>query len=203
MQEYLNHPSEDNLERFVLHQMQEEELESLESHILACDSCVARLEYLELNIAATKMALAQVHQEKVAESFAKQKSSGWSWLKISGFSLAGTAAAVALTVSVLPNFRTVERDLSAYRGSETTEVPANHPLFLHLNAKDLPAEAVSVELVSEEGKAIWKGAGAIDHQKVDAHLPRISEKGNYLIRLYAADKSSAADLLREFSFQVQ
>lgn len=203
MQEHLNHPSEDNLERFVLHQMQEEELESLESHILACDSCVARLEYLELNIAATRMALAQVHQEKVAESFAKQKSFGWSWLKISGLSLAGTAAAVALTVSVLPNFRTVERDLSAYRGSETTELPANHPLFLHLNAKDLPIKAVSVELVSEEGKAIWKGAGAIDHQKVDAHLPRISEKGNYLIRLYAADKSSATDLLREFSFQVQ
>ena len=202
MQEHLNHPSEENLERFVLHQMQEEELEGFESHILACDSCVARLEYLELNITATKMALSQLHQEKVAENYAAQKSSRLSWLKVSGFSLAGAAAAIALTVSVLPGSRVVEKDMSAYRGSETTELPANRPLFLHLNASDLPSEPVSVELIGEEGNQVWKGAGVIDHQKVDAHLPKITEKGSYLVRLYASNQSGS-ELLREFSFEVK
>ncbi len=127
MQEDLQHPSEDALERFVLHRMQEEELESFESHILACDNCVSRLEYLEVQIAATKMALSDLHQEKVAENYAKSKKSSWAWLKISGYSLAGVAAAAILTVANLPSFNTVERDISGYRGSETIEFPVDHP----------------------------------------------------------------------------
>jgi anti-sigma factor RsiW len=202
MQENLQHPSEETLERFVLHQMQEEELEGMESHIMACDNCVSRLEFLEIQIAATKLALADLHQEKVAESFAKQKKSSWGWLKVSGYSLAGVAAAAVLTVSNMPN--TVERDISAFRGSETIQLPVNHPLFLHMNAKDLTAAPVAVEVVSAEGNEIWKGDSVVKNQTVDAHLPKITEKGNYLLRLYASNKDQAqGNLLREFAVQVQ
>lgn len=204
MQEDLQHPSEDALERFVLHRMQEEELESFESHILACDNCVSRLEYLEVQIAATKMALSDLHQEKVAENYAKSKKSSWAWLKISGYSLAGVAAAAILTVANLPSFNTVERDISGYRGSETIELPVNHPLYLHLNAKDLAASPVALEVVSAEGNEIWKGRSVVDHQKVDTHLPKITERGNYLLRVYSspADQGQGA-LLKEFSIEVK
>ncbi len=204
MQENLQHPSEDALERFVLHQMQEEELESVESHILACDNCVSRLEFLEVQVAATKIALSDLHQQKVAESYAKQKKSGWAWLKISGYSLAGVAAAAILTVANMPGLNTVERDIAAYRGSETIQLPANHPLFLHLTAKDLAAAPVALEMVNAEGNAIWKGGSVVAHEKVDARLPKIAEKGNYLLRLYASTKQNMpGDLLKEFAIQVK
>ena len=179
MQQYVEHPTEETLERFLLHQMQEEELESMETHILACDSCVARLEEMEVQITATKMALAELHQEAVAESYAKESHSPWSWFKSHGWSLAGATAALALAMAVVPRFAHVapyETEVSAYRGSETTALPASRPLLLHLNAKDLPAEPVSVEVVNAEGNQVWKGQDAINHDKVDAKLPEIKTK---------------------------
>lgn len=204
MQENLQHPSEEALERFVLHQLQDEELEGVESHILACDDCVSRLEFLEVQVAATKVALSDLHQEKVAKNYAKEKTSSWSWLKVSSYSLASMAAAAMLTFVVIPGSTTVERDLSSYRGSETIELPANHPLFLHLNAEDLKAAPVAVEMVSAEGNEIWKGNSIVSNQKVDAHLPKISEKGNYLLRLYSSNPvKSQGGLLREFAVEVK
>lgn len=203
MQEHLQHPSEETLERFVMHQMREEELETVEAHILACDNCVSRLEFLELQVAATKVALADLHQEKVAKSYARQKKTTWNWLRISGYSLAGVAAAAVLTISNLPGFQTVERDLSAFRGSETIQLPVNHPLFLHLDGKDLAQAPVSIEVVTAEGSEVWKGKGVVAHQKVDAHLPKLTEKGNYLLRLYADNQQSAqGELVKEFALQV-
>ena len=207
MQQYTEHPTEETLERFLMHQMQEEELESMETHILACDSCVARLEEMEIQIAATKIALAELHNQTVAENYAKEKSSRWAWFKSHSWSLAGATAALALAVAVVPRFAAVssfETEVSAYRGSETTVIPAGRPLLLHLNAKDLPTEPVSVEVVNSDGNQVWKGSSAINHEKVDAKLPEISKEGNYLLRLYASGKSNApGDLLREFSFEVK
>ena len=207
MQQYVEHPTEETLERFLMHQMQEEELESMETHILACDSCVVRLEELEIQIAATKIALAELHNQTVAENYAKEKSSRWTWLRSHSWSLAGATAALALAITIVPRFANVspfEAQVSAYRGSETTAIPAGRPLLLHLNAKDLPSEPVSVEVVNAEGNQIWKGSNAISHERVDTKLPEISNKGNYLLRLYASDKNGASgDLLREFSFEVK
>ena len=62
MQQYLEHPTEEALERFLLHQSQEAEIEIVETHILACESCVERLEVLETHIAATKIALAELQR---------------------------------------------------------------------------------------------------------------------------------------------
>jgi hypothetical protein len=207
MQQHIEHPTEETLERFLMHQMHEEELESMETHILACDSCVARLEELEVQIAATKIALAELHNQTVAENYAKEKSSRWTWLKSHSWSLAGATAALALAITITPRFTTVspfETEVSAYRGSETTTIPAGRPLLLHLNAKDLPTEPISVEVVNAEGNQVWKGSNAVSHEKVDAKLPKIDNKGNYLLRLYASDKSGTpGDLLREFSFEVK
>ena len=207
MQHHVEHPTEETLERFLLHQMQEEELENMETHILACDSCVARLEELEIQIAATKIALAELHNQTVAENYAKQSSSRWNWFRSHGWSLAGATAALALAITITPRFANVapfETEVSAYRGSETIAIPAGRPLLLHLNAKDLPAEPVSVEVVNAEGNQVWKGSNAINHEKVDAKLPELKDKGNYLLRLYASGKDGApGDLLREFSFDVK
>lgn len=211
MQQYSEqHPSEDDLERFLLHRMDEEELEGVETHILACHSCVTRLENLEIQIAATKMALADLHQQTVAESYAAEtakKKSGWfglNWLNARTLSFAGAAAALALTISVAPRYTTVEKDMSAFRGAETNVIPAGRPVLVHLNAKDLAENPVAVEVVNAEGSEIWNSPGKVEGETVNAKLPPIDAKGNYLLRIYASDKTqNHGELLREFSFNVQ
>jgi hypothetical protein len=205
MQPQLEHPTEETLENFLLHRMQEEELEATETHILACDSCVARLGTLEIQLEAMKLALAETHKENVEEKYAAAKSSRWAWLKVPSLSLAGAGAAVAIAITVIPQFTTVERSVSAVMGSEVTAIPAGHPLLLHLNAKDLPAEKVSVQVVSADGNEVWKGNSTINNSTVDAKLPKFSDKGNYLIRLYGPGEQSSSEgnLLREFSFAVE
>jgi anti-sigma factor RsiW len=196
----LQHPTEDTLENFLLHRMEEAELEATESHILACDSCVARLETMEIQLEATKMALAEFHKENVEKNYAAaEKGSRWAWLKLPTLSLAGAGAALAIALAIAPQFTPVERSVSAVMGSEVTTLPVNRPLLLHLNAKDLPNESVGVQVVSADGNQIWKGNSAIRNSIADAKLPKFQEKGNYLVRL----SSPEGNLLREFSFTVE
>lgn len=200
----LQHPTEEILENFLLHRMGGEELDSTETHILACDSCVARLEAMEIQLEATKIALAEFHKESVEQNYAAAKTTRWAWLKIPTLSLAGAGAALAIALAVVPQFTTVERSVNAVMGSEVTAIPAGHPLLLHLNAKDLPEEKVSVQVVSADGNEVWKGNSSIHNSTADAKLPKFNEKGNYLIRLYGnGTATSEGNLLREYSFAVE
>ena len=88
---YFDHPTEEALEQFLLHQSREEELEVLETHILARESCVIRHEDLDVRIAATKPALNEILAQKSVKAAAKERTS-WSrsWFTVRNFSLAGT-----------------------------------------------------------------------------------------------------------------
>src|SRR3954451_22524042 len=185
MQPQTQHPTEETLENFLLHRMQEEELETTETHILACDSCVARLEAMEIQLEATKMALAEFHKETVQKNYAADavKDTRWAWLKLPTLSLAGAGAALAIALTIAPRFTPVERSVSAVMGSEVTVIPSNRPLLLHLNAKDLPEQKVAVQVVSADGNEVYKGDSTVHNSTVDAKLPKFHDKGNYLVRL--------------------
>ena len=201
MQQYLEHPNEEALERFLLHQSQEPELETVEAHILACEWCVGKLEILETQIAAMKIAVEQLEREaQRGESRARSRS--WkSWFGIGGLSFAGAAACVALTLGL---FMPAQVNLSAYRGAETTFVPEWRPLSVHLNATDLASGPVAVQLVNNQGAEIWKGSGTVSNEHVDVQMPRITRTGNYFLRLYEPPAGGTpGDLLREFAFQVK
>ena len=72
---YRDHPNEEALERFLLNTSPEEELEILESHILACGECVGLLKTLENEIAATRLALRQLLEvERILKSPARSQS---------------------------------------------------------------------------------------------------------------------------------
>src|SRR3954454_20038356 len=109
MQPHTQHPTEETLENFLLHRMQDEELEKTETHILACDSCVARLEAMEIQLEATKIALGEFHKETVENNYvaAAAKNTRWAWLKLPTLSLAGAGAALAIALTVVPRFTPV------------------------------------------------------------------------------------------------
>jgi anti-sigma factor RsiW len=194
---YCDHPNEEALERFLLQQCSEEELEVVETHVLACESCVAQLEALELDIAATKMALENLEAKPQRKHMAKAAGAWKSWFTIPRLSLAGGAAVLACGAILL----SVPHDvaLTAYRGTETAIVSEWRPLQMHLNAADLNEGPVQVEVVDRLGSPVWKGASTVRNDSVDVHLPRIKQSGTHFLRLY----NPQGDLLREYAFQVK
>jgi len=207
---YSTHPAEEALERFLLHQCPDEELDIVETHILSCDGCVSRLEALETQIAATKIALRELQMESAVAVAARQHRDWKAWFTVPNLSWAGGAAAlVAAGLLVTPQLvhrsaPAADVSLSTYRGLESNVVPENRPLHIHFNATGLPEGPVAVQLVDEVGADLWNGTAVISHDKVDVTAPQITHDGAYFFRLYsAAGTGQQGELLREFSFQVK
>jgi anti-sigma factor RsiW len=205
---YLNHPAEEALERFLLHQCPEEELETIETHILGCHGCVSRLEALESEIAAMKIALRELQPQQVAAA-ARQRHSWKTWFTVPNLSWAGVAAAiVAAGLIVTPQMMRqsaspADITLSANRGVERAAVPEGRPLHVRFDAPGLPEGRVGVQLVNETGTELWKGVGRVSRDKAEATAPKISQPGTYFFRLYSTGKGESDELLREFAFQVK
>ena len=205
---YLDHPSEEALERFLLRHAQGEELDMVETHILACDTCVSRLEQLEIQVAAAKLALHELSREPKREN-AVERRSRTQWFTFRTLSLAGAVAALALVITMAPKFvpRTIpEADvsLSANRGSEVAVVPQGTKLHLHLSAPDIVHGPVQVAIVQGDGLEVWKGSANAQDDRVEVNVPQLAKAGTHFLRLYSVPSDhSAGELLREFSFHVK
>jgi hypothetical protein len=206
---YLNHPAEEALERFILHQCPDEELETVESHILACDDCVSRLEALESEIADLRMGYEKLTQESAVAVAAKQQRSWKTWFTVPNLAWAGAAAVVVAGLAITPQLvrhsaPLAQVSLSAYRGTESATVPEGKRLDVRLNAADLPQGPVMVELVNDDGAQLWAGNALVAHDQVEVTVPKIDSAGAYYFRLYtSAQNHEPGKLLREFSFQIK
>jgi hypothetical protein len=54
---YFAHPEDESLERFLLRVSDCQEVELVETHILACEACIGRVKALGVEIAAIRRAL--------------------------------------------------------------------------------------------------------------------------------------------------
>ena len=79
---YFDHPNEEALERFLLQRSDENELEVLETHILACEVCITRLETLELQITNLKAALVTAEEQRIQKELHSARSSWKSWFRV-------------------------------------------------------------------------------------------------------------------------
>lgn len=204
---YLDHPSEEALERFLLHHAQEDELDRVETHVLACNTCVARLEELEVQMAAVKLALRELSQASEAEKRAQRSRN--SWFTFRTMSWASALAAIALTVALTPRFFShavpaADVNLSANRGTEIATIPLGKPLHLHLSAPDVTNGPVEVIMVDANGAELWKGVAKAENERVDVNVPKLDQAGTHFLRLYSVHPDrSEGELLREFPFQAQ
>jgi hypothetical protein len=201
---FLEHPSEEALERFLMNHSEEQELEVVETHILACESCVARLESLEVQVTAIKEALAQYESERIQKE-RQSATAGWrSWFTIPTLSWAGAAAAaIALGCVVIPHSIPRSFELSATRGGVVAVLPEHRPLALHLDAGDIPTGTVKVQLVNDAGREIWNGKTTVADEKASVRLPELSEAGIYFLRFYSISDGASSDPLREYRFEVR
>ena len=201
------------LERYVLHQSTELELDTIETHVLACESCVARLEDLEAYIGILRQAHQELQLEEAKqpakESLAAKISS---WFTPQRMGLAAAMAVVAIAVSITPYFTSshgngtpIQANLSTWRGVETHTLQAGRPLDVHLNAADLPKGAAWAQLVDSDGRELWKGSTSIVRDSAEVRLPALEASQSYFLRLYspAAAGAGQGDLLREFAFRTK
>lgn len=199
---YREHPSEDALERFLLNLLEEGEVEVVETHILACEACVDRLETLEFQIAAAKLACESYSAEQRALAQPKEKFSLSKWFTLPRLSIAVgalAACAVLLTVGLVPR----QENIAAFRGAEVNYVAQWVPLALHLDAKDLPPGPVVVRVVNARGGNIWQGGATSVNDQIDVRIPRFTSTGHFLIRVYATQEDASGTLLREYSVQTR
>jgi len=199
---YREHPSEEALERFLLNMSSEQELETLETHVLACEYCVDQLEALETQIAATRLALRQLEAKPASKRSVNRFSRWKAALTIPrlSFATAGLAMAAGAILFSIPR----DVSITAYRGSETAIVSEGRPLHMHLNAAGLDPGSIAVELADNNGLIVWKGISSVRHDKVDVNLPRITKSGPHFLRLYSLPQAGTeASLLREFAFEAR
>ena len=118
-----DHPAEDALETCILQRMPEHDVERIETHVLSCDSCIDKLEALDVYVKAVKLALrASMAQEADAPDLARATQRGW--FPFSPLSWVAAAAVIAVCVS-LPQVtrQNPEVTLTAYRGSDVAVIP--------------------------------------------------------------------------------
>jgi hypothetical protein len=204
---YSDHPTEEELERFLLHHAQEDELDRVETHILACDGCVTRLEQLEVQMAAVKLVLSELEQQP-AKAPARAPLAFANWFTIRNLSWAGAVALLVIMVSFTPRFLSkpdqgVEVSLLATRGSGVTTIPHGKSLRLHLGAEALQNGPAEVIIVDGNGLEVWRTTAQVRNEHIEVDAPKLDASGSYYLRLYRFSNGKAqADLLREFPFDV-
>lgn len=199
---YREHPNEEALERFLLNMSPEDEIESVETHVLACESCIDQLETLETQIAMTRLALQGLQARQNVKSSVSAFSRWKSWLTTPRLSFAATGAVAAAAALLFSIPRDVT--ITANRGTEAAIVSEGRPIHLHLNAAGLNSGPVAIELADNKGSIVWKGTSVIRHDTIDFTLPRLTKSGSHYLRLYSPGQAgSEAVLLREFALDAR
>lgn len=199
---YFDHLPVDVLERFILQRSTEREIERVETHMLACESCVSALETLEVEIAATKLALEQVAAQELQPTFElKQRKfrfwSTWFSMPTLSWAAAGVAAGALCFFAVVP----AHIEMRAERGIASVVVPEWRNTDVRLVDEGLPAGPLRAEVVNDTGTVVWSGDAQDEPGAVKLDLPRFTKQGHFYARLYTAGPDH--ELLTEFPFEVK
>ncbi len=225
---YLEHPNDEVMERFILHRAEDDEVEILETHILACEHCLTRLETLELQITDLRAALTADEQHRAAQELKRGEARWKNWFTMPALSWAGGAVAMlAVGLTIAPRMvqhgsltarqntpavaelnlsgcrNSADSNLASCRGSEKGSIlPQGRPLDLRVETADIAAGPVDVQLVDGAGGEIWQGQSEVKQERAEVKLPRIAQPGPYFLRFYAPSAGREHELVREFRFEV-
>lgn len=206
MNVYSDHPSNETLEEYAFHRLPEHHVETIETHLLACEFCLDWLEAVELHIATMKAALGRLQVQQHVEATPRRLFE-WAWLQYPRLSCAAAAALIAVFVFIP---QVVRRSapmsdvvLHAYRGSDVPIVP-DRSTKITFDAISLPVGPVSIQIVDASGVEVWTGWSTISNDKGNVYFPKMTNGGEYFLRVYSLTGGhDSPTLLREFAFQVQ
>jgi hypothetical protein len=187
----------------------ERELAPLEEHLLACESCQAKLQLIDQFVLAMKQAGPNTIDAAVSGGWrtrVEESPRGWLALSAVRAALAG-ALAVLLTVAIVERPRSADQPpetvtLKSLRGGDLGDLPTapvGRPLALAIVAPDIAScDPCRVEIVNASGRAAWSGKASIDGGRLSVIAPGGLKAGMYWVRLYAGE-----ELEREFGLRLE
>jgi len=202
-----NHALDEVLELYVLHKLPPDQTETLEEHLLVCESCQDRLLEHERYVKATKIAAARLKSEqKGTHRVSRTPILRWLDAPARPGWAAAAALAFALAVWLIPLSRPPEsyRDipLSLTRGPELGAVAAlesRQAPRLHLNLAEFPPRSsYTVEIANAAGATVFSvNTSAPQSAELVVPVDKVLPKGMYWVRLY-----SGGELLREYGLRL-
>ena len=204
---YQQHVLDENLEAYVLRQLQEEETEVLEDHLLLCHNCQQRLTETQQRIQATRTAARRIREEEERSSFRRPLARFFSSLVVSRPAWAAVAAMAVALVVFTPRVQQStlsyeEVNLTVMRGEEAAfDADHGRRLRLHLDVRDLEVSAIArIAIVSAEGVPVWgsriaRPTGDALVVSIDRHL----DAGQHWVRVL----SPSDQILREYSLRLR
>jgi hypothetical protein len=199
------HPSEEEIEKYSLGDMSEEECSRFEEHILICEFCQNRVTESDNFVSTMQAAGAQIRQEGL-----KARKRWWSLPQWA----ATLAVAAAVLFSAVVGLGWVARrnsnrgdaqpsvvvNLMATRGNPIGAIaPAGRTLAIQLDLAGLsPESSFRVEMVNGRGERVWQGTAVTKDAVGIATVPKMA-RGQYFLRTYAP----SGQLLREFGLEVE
>jgi hypothetical protein len=188
------HAQDDELERYSMRDIADDECARLEEHLLICEACRERLEEHDLIASA----IAAEGERWRAEQAPPEKTWRFPWLIFAFASLAlFVAGALWLSRHSRPALPPVAVALSATRGvAGEAQAAAGRPLDLKPDLTGLaPLPRYDLQVVDSTGAEIAHGETAPEG------VTRISplKPGTYFVRIY----SPSGELLREYALEIK
>ncbi len=205
--------SESELNDFLHGRLSGTTRESVEEHILFCQSCLDRVEEEEAFTASLRTAVRRIEEEDLKAAYAGPRPS-WParlWGRIRApsrteSSLVLAFAAIMVTLVVAPSLRqgpVMDVTLVAERGlSSRFSAPAEsgRPLRLNLDATGLPQATLRVELAASGNAILLSSTAPASGGVLRWDLGRSLKAGNYWVRIY---QQNPDNLIREFALTVK
>lgn len=203
------HASEDALERYCLGLVPAAELETLESHLLACTACQDRLREAEAYVRTVQQAAAQAAADQLVRRSRWGMTAKGLFRAIPMAAIAG-AAALVLIWNFAPSFRpapappplAVSLDLTRGDEDPRANAPAGRPLLLALDVTGLaPLDSYHVRVVDARGAAMVDAVAKPDHGRLTVATPIRLARGTYWVRVYNPPEPLTP--LREYGLQIE
>jgi hypothetical protein len=208
--------TEQEIEGFIFNRLSGVTREVIEEHLLACQSCLSRVEQEEEYVKAVKTAAREMEREDLERAYSGEKParglSGWleraaRWFgpgkqRIWAVALASVAIAGSGVLFRYHADRQAGQDveLVLYRGAHgAVEAKAQVPLRLSLNVEDLPDAGYRLELVAGSGAVAASGEAAPTRGRLLWNVGKGFSPGTYWVRL----RGSGGELVREFGLTLR
>lgn len=198
------HPDEEQIEKYSLGDLSEEESSRFEEHLLVCESCQNRVTESDNYVSTMQSASARVRRE--GRSGEKRRWLAARWVpKVAAVAAVLFLAAVGLERAARRSDNRGNAEpafniyLAATRGNGIeAKAPAGRVLTVQLDLAGLPPESsFRLEMVDGHGARVWQGTVMPKDSQGVASIPRMTS-GLYFLRAYAP----SGKLLREFGLDV-
>lgn len=192
------HMDEDEIERYSMGSMTEEESARFDEHLFICELCRNRVAKSDDYVAAMQGASLRLRRPP-KPSRVRFFSRPVTFFPVLGLIvLAGLVSLwLGRRVAATPPFAVY---VAATRGAGIdAKAPRGRPLILNLELSGLAAlPSFRVEMVDRVGAVVWSGTAQSRDAKAEVSVPGMSG-GVYFVRVYG----SSGKLLREYGIEIQ